>query len=384
MGLIIFLLVILVVGGVVAYRYFEKQQRVSQKQQQRQTESPSRSVSSDDPLWQTVCDERSAFIEETIGKLPDDILKVGHLFGVWPGGGLYQIEAQKLGNDTWVYTSFGLSNPDMPATSSIRNLNVESQEGNATSTKMTLVPKENVPSYPGRPGYGYELMIATRKSEEWPLWILQWVVNAEILNDADLLGRANEYGGLTIEDVSIGAGKAVNLLIYKAESPLPRSIELSNGTAEMLVATTIADDEMKWSMTNGRQELLQLLLQAGIGQISDLERPSVLNPEPLDLSTIEDVESAKAYYDRGLLRKVYLFPLELGGPDAEANIFYAPKAAALQKKAIDSNIAGLAQQGLITGYSAKPEYKGSSFIPAALAIEATGEDRVVSERIEIW
>lgn len=45
---------------------------------------------------------------------------------------------------------------------------------------------------------------------------------------------------------------------------------------EFLVATVITDEEMKWSMTNGRNELLNKLIKSGVGQISDRNRSSVI------------------------------------------------------------------------------------------------------------
>ena len=143
-------------------------------------------------LWQKICEERTVFIEKTFGPLQEDILKIGHMTGVWPGGGLYKLKAIELGKDKWLYTTFGLSNPDMPTTVTVSDLNVESENDRVTGSGNTLSKKENVPSYPGRPGYGYEIMIVTNESSDWPLWFLQWAVNAEILNDADLLGRVEK------------------------------------------------------------------------------------------------------------------------------------------------------------------------------------------------
>ncbi len=41
----------------------------------------------------------------------------------------------------------------------------------------------------GRAGYGYEMVMLTRENAAWPLYYLQWAVNAEIGNDAGLLER---------------------------------------------------------------------------------------------------------------------------------------------------------------------------------------------------
>lgn len=79
-----------------------------------------------------------------------------------------------------------------------------------------------------------------------------------------------------MEEIDVGPGGPVNVLIAKARTPLPVGTQLPNGKMEVLVATTITDEEMQWSMTNGRAELLQKLYDAGVGQISILGRASVI------------------------------------------------------------------------------------------------------------
>lgn len=338
--------------------------------------------SDEEKLWQTVYNERAKLFEENIGPLPDDILKLGHMTGVWPGGGLYTLEAKKLGDGLWLHTTFGLTNPDMPTTVSATNIASTREEGQ-TSSAATLVKKDNVPSYPGRAGYGYEIMLLTKESAEWPLWLLQWAANAEIFSDADILGRVEQYGGLTVEDIAVGEGAYANLLITEAASPIPDTVDLSNGEARLLVATVITDDEMAWSITNSREALKQELQKSGVGQLSELDRKSVFNPGSIDLSQIEDDDSAQLLVQKGLLRKAHLFPLALGGEDSERNVIYLPRNAALDKKGADERVLLLAQEQKISNYSAKPEYKGKSIIPSVIEIESSGEGGFV-HRIEVW
>lgn len=203
------------------------------------------------------------------------------------------------------------------------------------------------------------------------------------MNDADLLGRVEKYDGLTIEDIAVGDGQYINVLISLANSPLPKTIDLSNGKAKILVATVITDDEMAWSMSNGRQALSKALNTANVGQISSLDRVSIFNPEPLDFSTIDSLEKAKSFHQKGLLRKTYLFPLEFGGEDVDVNVIYLPRHAANKKKTIEEHVMQLAQQGKIENYSAKPIYKGKSFIASAIEIEASGSGGL-KQTIEIW
>ena len=94
----------------------------------------------------------------------------------------------------------------------------------------------------------------------------------------DLLTRVEKNNGLTIEEIPVGNDEndTINVLIAKAQKPLPTDIKLPNGNMQILVATVITDEEMQWSIENGRDALLKKLMDANIGQISDRNRPSIL------------------------------------------------------------------------------------------------------------
>src|SRR5262249_60681065 len=76
-------------------------------------------------LWNQVYEARSAFFASTIGPLPNEILKMTSTTGIWPGGGLCVIAASRLGPDIWAYTTFGLTNPDMPTTVMVDDMQIE-------------------------------------------------------------------------------------------------------------------------------------------------------------------------------------------------------------------------------------------------------------------
>ena len=243
------------------------------------SKSGARDQDARDPVWQAAYEARQAYYRKTIGEFPEDILKVPRYTGVWPGGGLFVIPATHLGGDLTVHTTFGLTNPDMPARSRARDIKQENDElGRLTNISFRLEAREPAEAPPGAAGYGYELMIITHEPAEWPLSVLQWALNAEIENDAGLLKRVEKYSGLTVQDIRTGNDPAdcVNLLFAKAYSPLPSGIDLPNGQMQLLVATVITDDEMQWSMTNGRDALLAKLMTAGAGQVSLRGRKSVL------------------------------------------------------------------------------------------------------------
>lgn len=231
----------------------------------------------EEAFWQKVYDARVSYYERHIGSFPEDILKMGNMTGVWPGGGLFVMQADKLGDDLWAYTTFGLTNPDMPASTMMSDYNIETNDqGQASQYSGKLNSKEPVPSVRGAAGYGYEMLLIAKENAEWPLWIMQWSVNAELLNDAGILQRVEKYNGFTVQEIPVGENDWVNILIAKAQNPLPNGDRLPNGNMDLLVATVITDMEMQWSIEHGRDKLLEKLIAEGVGQISDRYRESVI------------------------------------------------------------------------------------------------------------
>jgi hypothetical protein len=103
-----------------------------------------------------------------------------------------------------------------------------------------------------------------------------------------------------------------------------------------------------------------------------------------DFSGVNTREKALALVDEGKLEPLYLMPPEFGGPEDPRNIVYVPIGIAEIKRSTDVNIiAPLIQAGDIQNYSAVPEYRGSSFVPMAIKIEASDPKRFQSE-INIW
>jgi len=353
----------------------------------------------DGELWETVCAERAAFYADQLGPLPADILRIGHMLGVWPGGGLYVIPAEKIEHDAWAYISFGLSNADMPTNVQLSHASVQHDEQDRlaqASGTLTARPRAKLPA--GVAGYGYELMVLAREQAEWPLWILQWAAEAEMLNDAGLLGRVDKYDGLTVENIRVGHNDRVHLLIAKASEPLPTAAKLSNGAMTLLIATVITEDEMKWSQEHGREALLDRLIAKGVGQFSVRGRPSVFsasadNPASLgfgrravDFSGVTSFEKAEVLAAQGHLEKIYLFPLEFGGQDIRPNLCFVPAGFRRAKAEADDKVLRLIQEGRVSQYRASPEYKGNSFVPARIVITASNDDGtgLFSSTIEVW
>jgi hypothetical protein len=102
-----------------------------------------------------------------------------------------------------------------------------------------------------------------------------------------------------------------------------------------------------------------------------------------DFSEIDSQEKAAALHKKGELVALYLFPPMFGGDEGPLNQVFVPEFVVMLKDRFDNVVADLLEQGKVTGYSASPEYKGKSFIPSALILEAKGTGSI-TERIEIW
>ena len=236
-----------------------------------------------DRLWQAVYDAREEFFRSQFGPFPDDIQKPMNLVGVWPGGGIFQFPATKR-NGFGICTSFGLSNADLPTPVRVSK-HERADQGGQPSFSSTLEGRTPQWVAADRAGYGYEVMIVTPTPTTWPLLPLSWFIQMEILNDVGLLGRVMEHQGLTVESIKIGDGsQSADFLIQLASSPFPEQAQLPNGTMQLLIATRVTREEMNFSLKHGRAALLDRLKQAGVGQISILDRASVVGEESIGTS----------------------------------------------------------------------------------------------------
>jgi hypothetical protein len=228
---------------------------------------------SEEKLWLQTHDAREKYLASAIGPLPEDIIKMRSLSGVWPGGGLFVIPAPKIGANLAVYTTSGLTNADMPT--DVRMVGYKRDAaGNQVAGRLKKKTPARQPT--GAAGYGYELMVVAQKGVGWPLMLLQWAANEELVNDIGLLDKVEKSDGFTVEQIDVGESEPINILISKALASLPTGTQLPAGKMEILVATVITAEETRWSMGNRRNALLQRLNDAGVGQISKLKRESVV------------------------------------------------------------------------------------------------------------
>lgn len=231
-----------------------------------------------DELFDRVYEAREAFFEDHFGIMPPDVLKLNNMMGVWPGGCLVQIDATELPDEPCVTATFGLTNPDMPA--SVRSEDVvheERTEGDKLlrSTSMRLVARDRVQLPPGLAGYGYEILVITPEQYDWPTLFLSWFVTNEINHDTGWLQRVEQDGAIVVK-TPLRDYPRLKMLIAKAAPPIPESFNLPNGKAHLLVATSITEAEYVYATTAGAPAVLECMLKHGPGQTSIIFRPSCL------------------------------------------------------------------------------------------------------------
>jgi hypothetical protein len=105
-----------------------------------------------------------------------------------------------------------------------------------------------------------------------------------------------------------------------------------------------------------------------------------------DFSAINSLAKAQRLFEVDELEPLYLLPPEFGGQRTPQNIVYVPPGIAAIKEQIDSAIADMVKQGVVTSYAAEPEYKGNSFIPSKIKIKTSQPNKPggIDRTIDIW
>jgi Suppressor of fused protein (SUFU) len=126
-------------------------------------------------------------------------------------------------------------------------------------------------------GFGMELMIKAPTDSLWPPQILRSMA-FYIFNHAGTLTPGVRIG-LNESIVSGGNSKLRNLLIWYADEAPDAWYQLPSGGFGIFTAIGITDDELKFGESieeYGTWCIQQLLRQTGSGQVTDPNRPSVM------------------------------------------------------------------------------------------------------------
>jgi hypothetical protein len=193
-------------------------------------------------------------------------------------------------------------------TSTLNESKAERTQGRLSASESTLEKRAPATAPKGAAGYGFEFIVVTREQADWPLYLLQWACNAEILNDVGFLQRVDKYQGLTVEEIQVGndPGDQVNLLVARARAPLPTGTQLPNGRMDILVATVITDEEMNCRDQERSRCPRVARLQAACGELSKgataLASRCCHEEESLRCSRFAQVYAHIGRHDRGPAR----------------------------------------------------------------------------------
>ena len=105
-----------------------------------------------------------------------------------------------------------------------------------------------------------------------------------------------------------------------------------------------------------------------------------------DYGHVTSAAAARALAAEGKLTKILLFPAEFGGDDRPGNVVYVPPEAARAKDLTTGTLIRYFEQGLIDNLTVDAEYKGDSFIPSRILMNAThsSKDGAFNPSISIW
>jgi hypothetical protein len=217
--------------------------------------------------WENVWSERHELFKSVYGETSPPGWVISFTWSdfdlMTPGGCAMVFPPLMPGRPDWMTISHGLSQPSEPSQSSPNKL--------------------------GPSGYGYEFGLQTRAKESWcPKALYQlltytrqsckpierghrvpmWFSKTEDGNTGSCLGQVQE------EHFSKVFGD-MRALLFWPDMRHPRGFETSTGYFSILVGTSITQAEWDLAKTTSSSHLLLMLFEAGIGQVSDLERETV-------------------------------------------------------------------------------------------------------------
>lgn len=105
-----------------------------------------------------------------------------------------------------------------------------------------------------------------------------------------------------------------------------------------------------------------------------------------DFSEVKTLAAAKRLAAKGVLVKILYFPAEVGGGTNPENIGYVTPEAAQAKAMIDGTIVRFSREHLIDNLTITPDYKGDSFVPSRIVIDATHSKKKggLHMAVEVW
>lgn len=126
----------------------------------------------------------------------------------------------------------------------------------------------------GAAGRGYEFLIQATVLSPWCFGLIVFLVQREMQEPGSFLRLLKAKRFLTMPAMATPDLKTNRPLLVGAPIPrLPETWNLPNGAARFVALTALHPEEFSFSKKLGADELVALLYGAGIGHMTDLERP---------------------------------------------------------------------------------------------------------------
>lgn len=135
-----------------------------------------------------------------------------------------------------------------------------------------------------------------------------------------------------------------------------------------------------------RALVLSLVLLVGAPALAAAAEPPPRVAGAPDFSEVRTRADAERLVGEGRLVRVLLYPGELGGEDAPANVTYLTPEAAQARERIVGTLTRFTEKGLIDKLSVEPTYRGDSHVPASITYRGAHSTRsgVFEPVIQVW
>lgn len=179
--------------------------------------------------------------------------------------------AQATPADRWTYVTGGLA---LPWTADLTEVNPD--DYTATVDAVTPTGQAPEPADERWSGHGFEIVLHTPERAPWAVPLLhnlgQYVLTRD---DGFAPGHRIPLGGPIVRD----SDSAIQVLLFVPPADRAPRFRLPSGLGQWLVALGITTDEWAYAQQDGSAALLRALRHAGLGDLTDPARASVL-PTP--------------------------------------------------------------------------------------------------------
>lgn len=124
---------------------------------------------------------------------------------------------------------------------------------------------------------GYELYVQTAPGgERWALNLLAHLVRTVVVEGEDHLAALRAVHNVVLESVTVpGLETDAAFVLGVRSHGVPRALPISGGSSKLVPVTFVHPEEVAFARSDGVEQLEALLVDEGVGVLSDPERPPV-------------------------------------------------------------------------------------------------------------